>query len=97
MSVVDEAPALPEEPDVPEDGSCAHCGKPRRPERSSKYGALEAERDPFCSTDCCRAHYGQPVATTEVQAEQGRRAAERVKQERMSGGTRVPGTGLKIG
>ncbi len=48
----------PRDPAVPDDGACAKCGKPRRPERSKRYGRAAAELDPFCSTECARSHYG---------------------------------------
>ncbi len=46
------------DPDIPPDGTCAQCGKPRRPERSLRYGKATAVLDPFCSSDCARAWYG---------------------------------------
>jgi hypothetical protein len=47
-----------DEPAVPADGSCAVCGKPRKPERSRKYAHGCAEIDPFCSVECARKFHG---------------------------------------
>jgi hypothetical protein len=47
-------------PDPPVRKGCAHCGKPRHPERSKKYGQAAAELDPFCSTNCAKAWHGVP-------------------------------------
>lgn len=51
--------AYPGDPPVRKDGKCARrgCSKQRHPERSLRYGGAAAQLDPFCSTDCCRAHY----------------------------------------
>ena len=46
------------DPPVRADGRCAVCGKPRRVDRSRRYGGAEAERDPFCSVTCCRRFHG---------------------------------------
>ena len=53
------APA-PLEPAVPEDGTCAGCGKPRRLDQARPYRD-HAEVDPFCSAKCARAWYGCPL------------------------------------
>ncbi len=47
----------PRDPEIPQDGTCARCGKPRQPERSRQYGRATAELDPFCSSECARAWY----------------------------------------
>jgi len=47
-------------PEVPPDGTCAQCGKPRRLDQSAFYRP-HAERDPFCSAACCRIYYGCPL------------------------------------
>lgn len=39
------------DPPIPHDGTCHHCGQPRPP----------ASHDAFCSTNCCREHFGIPV------------------------------------
>jgi hypothetical protein len=52
---------MPKDPPVRDDGRCAQCGKPRRPERSRSYGGYAAEADAFCSTDCCRVWHGCEV------------------------------------
>lgn len=52
------------DPPVREDGLCVVCLSERRPNRSAKYGRDEAERDPFCSTVCCRAWHGQQLTGT---------------------------------
>lgn len=49
------------DPKPRKDGGCAECGKPRRPERSRRYAKQEAERDPFCSTECCRNWHGTAI------------------------------------
>ncbi len=49
---------IPGDPPVLSTGACAYCGNPREPERSAKYGGNAAEVDPFCSTECAKAHYG---------------------------------------
>jgi hypothetical protein len=49
-------------PDPPVTANCPVCGKPRRPERSLKYGGVAAELDPFDSTDCCREWHGTQLA-----------------------------------
>ena len=49
------------DPRIPPDGSCAVCGKPRQPQRSRRYGRLEAERDPFCSSPCAREWHKNPL------------------------------------
>ena len=59
-------------PAVPEDGTCAQCGKPRHLKQTGFY-RLHAERDPFCSAQCCRVYYGCPLP---VFAPRGRQAEE---------------------
>ncbi|HZR94028.1 MAG TPA: hypothetical protein VFA44_16650 [Gaiellaceae bacterium] len=44
------------DPRLRKDGRCVVCGKPR-PE------IAVAARDPFCSADCCRKHYGVGEST----------------------------------
>ncbi len=58
-----EASLLKDDPPVREDGLCAlsSCRKPRKPERSKRYGGAEAARDPFCSTECARIWHGCPL------------------------------------
>ncbi len=51
------------DPQVPADGTCAQCGKPRRPERSRTYGKQAAEIDPFCSTECAKEHHHVTIPT----------------------------------
>lgn len=46
------------DPPLRADGRCAVCGKPRKTDRSQRYARGEAERDPFCSTQCCKAYHG---------------------------------------
>ena len=43
---------------VPADAGCVVCGRDRRPDRSRRYARGAAELDPFCSRNCCEAHYG---------------------------------------
>lgn len=54
-------PACPADPPVRADGKCAVCGKKRKPERSVTYAKNQAERDPFCSTECCRVYHGTEI------------------------------------
>jgi hypothetical protein len=52
------------DPPVRTDGRCVVCDKPRSPWRSKRYGKLEAERDPFCSSTCCRVWHGVSLRAT---------------------------------
>lgn len=45
------------DPPVRADGRCAVCPRKRKPERSRAYAKHLAERDPFCSTECCRDYH----------------------------------------
>lgn len=69
--------ALKPDPPVPGDGSCVVCGKQRKPERSRRYAKDAAERDPFCSSPCCRIYHGCELAVSgsEEQEEGGRMSA----------------------
>jgi hypothetical protein len=40
------------------DGLCAHCRKPIEIKAQRQPHRLEALRDPFCSSDCCRGWHG---------------------------------------
>jgi len=55
------------DPPVRADGRCAlrGCGKPRKIVRSYPRGIDPAvyEREPFCSSTCCRLYYGIPLQT----------------------------------
>jgi len=48
------------------DGKCVVCGKSRKTKRSKRYGKDAAERDPFCSTQCCRAYHGNPLSARSI-------------------------------
>lgn len=38
---------------------CDYCGKPKAPSPDTRYSTrLEYERDPYCSTTCCREAHG---------------------------------------
>ena len=64
------------DPKPRKDGTCVVCGKKRRRSRSEhKMNAgytrlnrsvwtFHVERDPFCSMECCRSHYGLPLPTS---------------------------------
>jgi len=54
------------DPPVRDDGLCHVCLKPRRPERSKRYGGAAAEMDSFCSTECARAYHENPLPTRSV-------------------------------
>lgn len=43
------------------DGSCLICRKQRHPERSKSYAGVTAELDPFCSCECARVWYQNPI------------------------------------
>jgi DNA-binding CsgD family transcriptional regulator len=53
------------DPPIPADGSCAICGRPRRPEQSAKYAKGCAEIDAFCSSTCARKFHGTYVPPPE--------------------------------
>jgi len=66
--IVSTEPApVPEQPEVRQDGLCVVCLKPRKCDRSVKYGGSNAEADPFCSTVCARTYYGTLVLTSKEQ------------------------------
>jgi hypothetical protein len=52
------------DPPLRPDGRCAVCHKPRRPERSRRYGGAVAELDPFCSVTCARQYHGTMLPAT---------------------------------
>jgi hypothetical protein len=71
---------LRENPPVRADGTCAHCfGQRRRAERNHSQADSgtrlqrsiwegHLEKEPFCSTECCRAWHGCPLAEERVAA-----------------------------
>ena len=48
------------EPAVRPDGRCVECGKQRKLPKSRLHREA-AEKDPFCSSLCARAFYGNPL------------------------------------
>lgn len=66
MLELDALPSPLADPPVRTDGGCAKCFKPRRPERSAKYGGVAPELDPFCSSECCRAWHGTPIREVSI-------------------------------
>lgn len=60
------------DPPVRTDGRCATSGcakKLPRNKDASRYAGGALERDPFCSTRCCRVHYGTAEPETKGQVE----------------------------
>ena len=50
-----------QDPEPNADGTCIVCRKLRKPERSKAYAGITATLDPFCSCECARAWYGNPI------------------------------------
>lgn len=65
------------DPPIRKDGLCVVCWKPRKPERSAKYGQGEADLDPFCSSPCCRVWHGTTLPESNLTRAQ-RKIAEEV-------------------
>lgn len=62
------------DPPVRADGRCARpgCGKPRKMPKAQKgIDPLAYERDPFCSTECCRRYHGAALPERDA-TKQGR-------------------------
>jgi hypothetical protein len=57
------------DPPIRKDSTCAVCLAPRKPERSKRYARDAAERDAFCSTNCCRKFHGTELTHTELTGE----------------------------
>jgi hypothetical protein len=49
---------MTKEPKPRRDGNCHVCRKPRVFNFNKSVPREEYDRDPFCSTVCCRAYYG---------------------------------------
>lgn len=88
------------DPRVRKDGRCAHkaCAKLRpivtatgnkRRELIRYAGAFQLERDPFCSSRCCRAFHGTSLASeedlevSEQRSEAGRRGKAASRKTRL--------------
>jgi len=59
------------DPPVREDGLCQQCLGPRRTERSQRYAKGIAQLDPWCSSDCARAFYNNPLPTHSIWSKPG--------------------------
>lgn len=73
------------DPKVRKDGRCAQCRKPKPVLKPSlrKYAGDQTERDPFCSSLCCRRWFGiqipgddAPDELREIRAQSGRNAKQ---------------------
>jgi hypothetical protein len=67
------------DPPVPEDGSCALCGGPRRTPATytgKPYATAEQyASEPFCSTECCREWHGVLLPASPWSPMGGKKAA----------------------
>jgi len=52
------------DPPAPSDGTCLVCGRERAVAKLKPLYRRALERDPFCSTDCCRAWHGTQLPVT---------------------------------
>jgi hypothetical protein len=60
------------DPPVRRDGRCAQCKGERATPKGRAYARTgEIERDPFCSTQCCKAYHGVKLSSPESNRKRG--------------------------